>query len=159
MNSRKGFTLIELLVVISIISLLSSVVLSSLNAARDKAKVTRAAADLAQIRNAIILYQSDNAGAYPCFDHDWNDADEKSWAAPYIAWPQNPWGTAYHWEHNQGPLYSISIQAPGAAVAAALDKALDDNVAGTGRITYSNPASRVEYGNVDQTVPFNDCHI
>ncbi|MBI5134101.1 MAG: LamG domain-containing protein [Candidatus Taylorbacteria bacterium] len=39
---HKGFTLIELLVVISIISLLSSVVLSSLNAARENARLTAA---------------------------------------------------------------------------------------------------------------------
>ncbi len=39
MSTKKGFTLIELLVVISIISLLSSVVLSSLNTARNKAKI------------------------------------------------------------------------------------------------------------------------
>ncbi|MBI5134301.1 MAG: LamG domain-containing protein [Candidatus Taylorbacteria bacterium] len=38
-RERSGFTLIELLVVISIISLLSSVVLSSLNSSRDKARV------------------------------------------------------------------------------------------------------------------------
>lgn len=36
---RRGFTLIELLVVISIISLLSSVVLASLNAAREKGRL------------------------------------------------------------------------------------------------------------------------
>ncbi|MFA4975411.1 MAG: prepilin-type N-terminal cleavage/methylation domain-containing protein [Candidatus Paceibacterota bacterium] len=37
-NNKKGFTLIELLVVVAIIGLLSSVVLSSLNTARKKAK-------------------------------------------------------------------------------------------------------------------------
>ena len=36
---KSAFTLIELMVVISIISLLSSVVLSSLNSARDKARI------------------------------------------------------------------------------------------------------------------------
>jgi len=38
-QETKGFTLIELLVVISIISLLSSVVLSSVSSARDKARI------------------------------------------------------------------------------------------------------------------------
>src|SRR3989344_5438428 len=38
-QKTKGFTLIELLVVISIISLLSSIVLSSVSSARDKARI------------------------------------------------------------------------------------------------------------------------
>lgn len=40
MSRTKGFTLIELLVVISIISLLSSIALSSLNSAREKARIS-----------------------------------------------------------------------------------------------------------------------
>lgn len=59
-NIQKGFTLIELLVVIAIISLLSSVVLASVNEAREKAKISRARADLQQIYTAFMLYVNDH---------------------------------------------------------------------------------------------------
>lgn len=63
-RDKKGFTLIELLVVISIISLLSSIVLASLNTARIKARDARRMEDLRQIRTALELYYDDN-GNYP----------------------------------------------------------------------------------------------
>src|SRR3989344_4718220 len=63
-NRKKGFTLIELLVVISIISLLSSIVLSSLNVARAKARDARRKQELVSLRNAILLYY-DSHGTMP----------------------------------------------------------------------------------------------
>jgi general secretion pathway protein G len=60
----KGFTLIELLVVISIIALLSSVVLSSLNTARARARDSKAKTELAQVRTALYMYQ-DKFGTMP----------------------------------------------------------------------------------------------
>jgi prepilin-type N-terminal cleavage/methylation domain-containing protein len=51
--NKKGFTLIELLVVISIISLLSSIVIASLNEARDKARIAKALQFDAHIKNAL----------------------------------------------------------------------------------------------------------
>ncbi|MBI5134341.1 MAG: prepilin-type N-terminal cleavage/methylation domain-containing protein [Candidatus Taylorbacteria bacterium] len=164
MPSRRGFTLIELLVVISIIALLSSVVLSALNTARDKAKATRIARDLSEIRKALILYQADNSGAYPCFDHDWNSGDETGWSAPYFKWPTSPLGTPYHWEHSYPPAapttFSISVQAPTATLAGLLDQMLDrGDGANAGTIRYPNVADRLDFSGIDQTVPFNDCHI
>jgi len=59
-----GFTLIELLVIISIIGVLSSIVLASLNTSRVKARDTKRIADLRTIRNALELYYN-TKGHYP----------------------------------------------------------------------------------------------
>lgn len=61
---QQGFTLIELLVVIAIISLISSIVLASLNSAKMKARDARRIQDLSQIRTALELYYNEN-GYYP----------------------------------------------------------------------------------------------
>jgi prepilin-type N-terminal cleavage/methylation domain-containing protein len=57
---EKGFTLIELLVVIAIIGILSSVVLASLNGARNKGADVAVKSNLANIRaQAEIIYDTD----------------------------------------------------------------------------------------------------
>lgn len=58
-NAFSGFTLIELLVVIAIIGILSSVVLSSINSAREKARDTVRKSDLRQISVALQMYYLD----------------------------------------------------------------------------------------------------
>lgn len=63
-KATKGFTLIELLVVIAIIGILASVVLASLQTAREKSRDTKRIADVNQIKLALELYNDTN-GAYP----------------------------------------------------------------------------------------------
>lgn len=61
----KGFTLIELLVVIAIIGILSSVVLASLNTARNKGADSAVKSNLANQRaEAEIFYDKSNAATY-----------------------------------------------------------------------------------------------
>lgn len=62
MKSTKGFTLIELLVVISIIALLSSVVLSSLNSARAKGADSAVKAAMKQAYSQAELYRNEVGG-------------------------------------------------------------------------------------------------
>jgi prepilin-type N-terminal cleavage/methylation domain-containing protein len=63
-NKEKGFTLIELLVVIAIIGILSSVVLASLNTARNKGKAASAQASLSQARAQAEIGVDSTTGAY-----------------------------------------------------------------------------------------------
>lgn len=58
-RKESGFTLIELLVVISIIGVLSSVVLTSLNKAKGEARDAVRKSDLTQIRTALYMYHDD----------------------------------------------------------------------------------------------------
>ena len=68
--SNKGFTLVELLVVIAIISLLSSVVLASLNSARAKARDALRASNVVQVEKALHMYYADN-GSFPSTGGGW----------------------------------------------------------------------------------------
>ena len=64
LRSKEGFTLIELLVVISIIGLLASVVLVSLNSARAKSRDVKRVADMNQMAKALELYFNEK-NTYP----------------------------------------------------------------------------------------------
>lgn len=69
-NYSRGFTLIELLVVISIIGIMASVVLASLETARAKARDATRLAQLKQLQSVLETYYS-GPGTYPSTGGAW----------------------------------------------------------------------------------------
>lgn len=63
-KDKKGFTLIEILVVVAIISVLTSVILFSINEARKQSRDKVRKIDLKQLQLALELYKEAN-GVYP----------------------------------------------------------------------------------------------
>lgn len=112
MNTRsRGFTLIELLVVISIISLLSSIVLTSVNSARAKARDARKQADFRAISTALQFFFDKNnrmpanylPGAGQCESTQYNQSMQELVDAGFLsAVPKNP-GNGVYCYYDYGP--------------------------------------------------------
>jgi len=62
---RSGFTIVEVLVVVGIVSLLTSIAIPSLNAAKERARATKVHAELYGLGVALEMYGYDNDGDYP----------------------------------------------------------------------------------------------
>ncbi|MCA9363675.1 type II secretion system protein [Candidatus Kaiserbacteria bacterium] len=72
--TKRGFTLIELLVVIAIIGILASVVLASLNSARDKGEDAATKSNLNNIRAQAEIVYDDDSRSYAAVCSDTNVA-------------------------------------------------------------------------------------
>lgn len=70
-ETKKGFTLIELLVVVAIIGVLSSVVLTTVAEARNKALAVTAKQEANALRDAYVAYEA-KTGHLPTYINPWN---------------------------------------------------------------------------------------
>lgn len=124
---QGGFTLIEIMVVIVIIGILASLVVPRIMDEPDKARVTKAIADIRALENALNMYRLDNY-SYPSTDQGLQALVEKPGGTPeprnykqggYIArLPKDPWGNPYQYlnpgSHGQIDIWSLGADgAPG----------------------------------------------
>lgn len=78
---RCAFTLIELLVVVAIIALLISILVPSLQRARDQSRGTVCLSNLHSLSVAVVMYTDANNGRFPTagYNHGSGDVEENAW--------------------------------------------------------------------------------
>ncbi|MEK7218114.1 MAG: prepilin-type N-terminal cleavage/methylation domain-containing protein [Patescibacteria group bacterium] len=110
----RGFTLMEILIVIAILTILTSFIFGRVGGAMEKARMSRARAELSEIAKATVQMAIDHQGTWP------NDVDRDvpPGIQEYLGpgnWPYAPWpGSVYDWDSFTGsdgkPAYQISIR-------------------------------------------------
>lgn len=102
----RGFTLIEIMVVIAILGIMAAIVVPKLVGHTDTAKVAAAKQDIANLKQALILYKLDNQ-RYPTTEQGLQALVTKPTSGPaangykadgYLEKvPKDPWGNAYQY--------------------------------------------------------------
>jgi prepilin-type N-terminal cleavage/methylation domain-containing protein/prepilin-type processing-associated H-X9-DG protein len=85
-TKHRAFTLVELLMVIGIITVLVSLLLPTINSAREAARKTTCQSNLRQLATAMFSYAHDNDDFIPCWGWEF---DESQWQNPTPAQTAN----------------------------------------------------------------------
>ena len=119
-KGQDGFTLIEIMVVILIIGLLALMVVPRLRGVADRAKRTKAQADIQELKQALDRYYLDN-GSYPTTDQGLQALVNPPTAGRvpsnyeqggYIEkLPSDPWGNQYFYQ-SDGSSYALKSFGP-----------------------------------------------
>ena len=104
-RKREAFTLIELVVVLAILAILAVAIVPNVVGKSDKARQTKAQADIAIIEGLLDQFYLD-MGRYPTTEEGPRvlyyppDEDEEKWNGPYSKKPisNDPWGNPYVYE-------------------------------------------------------------
>jgi len=122
---KRGFTLIELLVVIAIIGILASVVLASLNSARDKGEDAATKSNLNNIRAQAELFYDDNSN-YDGVCDDTNVAQGVTAASGVCYDSEDAWAAAATLTASTTSYYCVDSTGKAITTATGLDT--DDTV-------------------------------
>ena len=119
-RGQDGFTLIEIMVVILIIGLLALMVVPRLRGVADRAKRTKAQADIQELKQGLDRYYLDN-GSYPTTDQGLQALVTPPTAGRvpsnyeqggYIEkLPSDPWGNQYFYQ-SDGSSYALKSFGP-----------------------------------------------
>jgi general secretion pathway protein G len=119
-HSQHKFTCVEIMVPILVVGLLATIIVQRVRGASDKAKRTKARADIAELKTALDRYQRDN-GYYPTTDQGLNAlvSPPTTGIVPLVYYsggyverlPKDPWGNPYFYE-SDGNSYVLKSLGP-----------------------------------------------
>ena len=122
-RDERGFTLIEIMVVVFILGLLITLVAPRILGRTDEARVTKAAADIKSIEQALSLYKLDNGG-FPTSEQGLQAlVTPPTSGPPARRWnpdgyldkvPVDPWGSPYVFRSDGNSFVILSYGADGA---------------------------------------------
>lgn len=98
----SAFTLIELLLVMVILTVLAGVVVPRIGQYSQKARISKATTDIANLETAIGAFQID-CGRFPTVEEGLSVLESSSgisgWSGPYVKLvPLDPWDTPYQYK-------------------------------------------------------------
>lgn len=158
MKRARGFTLIELAAAIGVMAILASVAVAGGSAALERARASRAGADIKIVVASLRQYQSD-VGVFPSAREDLatRPADAPRWRGPYLErWPQGLGAdSAAAWSYQRQtwfdgrPAWGLAICSQtdfDPELVARIDRAGDDGDTATGAIRFAGNCLRVYVG-------------
>ncbi|OGV48800.1 MAG: hypothetical protein A2017_21485 [Lentisphaerae bacterium GWF2_44_16] len=119
-NKTVKFTLVELLVVIAIIAILASLLLPSLNRAKEFSRRISCANTLGQVGKAFCMYVQDHNDYFPPY-RDYAAANEKFWyrenpltslVAEYLSSTNTMTSIGAIWKGSSGTIYKSKFLCP-----------------------------------------------
>jgi len=142
-RNEGGFSLVELLVVITIIGILATTVTIKVIGVLGQAKITRAKAEISEIKKAVGIYQT-LLGKTPESLEDLRQPQDKNGGDAIIDIGKDPWGNEYEYERTGRKVHVMCYGADGAPGGDGEDADIDsdhlDADSGTG--TGSNTPNR-----------------